>query len=222
MKTEHDVRTRAVVSWLREDAHENADRMLINALNEIDHTKQRRSWWPAWRSNRMNTYVKLIAAAAAVLVVAVVGYQFLPPGSGTGAPTTAPSPSPSLLARGEFTTKGIAMVLDATQDGSQVTGDWTLGFGDAHAAVELECTRTTEGGLIVIGGTVTESTAPVVPEATRVAIVFERGATVRAHPHPEYPDPPAATCLAFLSTVTDADSASALEPIGDGVVFGDD
>ena len=52
--------------------------MLLRALDEVDTTPQRRSWWPAWRSNRMNTYAKLIAAAAAVLVVAVVGYQLLP------------------------------------------------------------------------------------------------------------------------------------------------
>ena len=51
----------------------------------------------------MNTYAKLIAAAAAVLVVAVVGYQFLPRSGGIGGqPTIAPSPSPALLARGTF------------------------------------------------------------------------------------------------------------------------
>ena len=51
----------------------------------------------------MNTYAKLIAAAAAVLVVAVVGYQFLPGNAGVGGqPTVAPSPSPTLLARGTF------------------------------------------------------------------------------------------------------------------------
>jgi hypothetical protein len=96
MTTEHDTRTRIVVSWLREDAHENAERVLLAALNDIDHTQQRRSWWPARRSNRMNTYAKLIAAAAAVLVVAVLGYQLLPGTGGVGGqPTIAPSPSPT-------------------------------------------------------------------------------------------------------------------------------
>ena len=61
------------------------------------HGVQRRSWWPSRRSNSTNTYAKLIAAAAAVLVVAVAGYQFLPTQSGGsgGQPTIAPSPSPS-------------------------------------------------------------------------------------------------------------------------------
>ena len=103
MTTERDPRTRIVLSWLREDAHENAERVLLRALDEVDATPQRRSWWPAWRSNSMNTYAKLIAAAAAVLLVAVVGYQFLPGNGGVGGqPTIAPSPSPTLLARGTF------------------------------------------------------------------------------------------------------------------------
>ncbi|HEU5202869.1 MAG TPA: hypothetical protein VFU17_01095 [Candidatus Limnocylindrales bacterium] len=55
---------------------------------------QRRLWWPAWGSNRTNTSAKLLAAAAAVLVVAVVGSQFLPRSGGVGVqPTTAPSPT---------------------------------------------------------------------------------------------------------------------------------
>ncbi len=96
MTADRDPRTRIVLSWLREDAHENAERVLLRALDEVDTTPQRRSRWPAWRSSRMNTYAKLIAAAAAVLVVAVVGYQFLPGDGGIGGqPTLAPSPAAS-------------------------------------------------------------------------------------------------------------------------------
>ena len=47
----------------------------------------------------MNTYAKLIVAATAVLVFAVVGYQFLPRSGGVGGePTIGPSPSPMQLA----------------------------------------------------------------------------------------------------------------------------
>ena len=56
MTTERDPRTRIVLSWLREDAHENAERVLLRALDEVDTTPQRRSWWPAWRIHWMNTY----------------------------------------------------------------------------------------------------------------------------------------------------------------------
>ena len=69
MTIEHDPRNRIVLSWLREDEHENPEHMLLRALDEVDATPQRR-FWPAWRSNRMNTFAKLIVAAAAVLVVA--------------------------------------------------------------------------------------------------------------------------------------------------------
>jgi hypothetical protein len=86
MTTERDPRTRIVLSWLREETHENAERVLLRALDEVDTTPQRRSWRPAWRTNRMKAFANLIAAAAAVLVVAIVGYQFLPGGSGPGGP----------------------------------------------------------------------------------------------------------------------------------------
>jgi hypothetical protein len=108
MTTEHDVRTRTVVSWLREDAHENAERVLLAALNEVDHTQQRRSWWPAWRFSDMNNLARVLVATAAVVVVAVVGINLFP-GSPSGAggspppaspsapvaPSTSPSPSPT-------------------------------------------------------------------------------------------------------------------------------
>ena len=67
----------------------------------------------------MNTYAKLIVAAAAVLLVAVVGFQLLPRSGGVGGePTIAPSPSPSVLARGTFTAKGVPVELDATEMGT--------------------------------------------------------------------------------------------------------
>ena len=98
MTTERDPRTRIVLSWLREDAHENAEHVLLRALDEVDTTRQRRSWWPARRSPQMNRLVIAVSAAAAVLAVAIIGFDLLstptvgPPQSVT--PTTAPSPSP--------------------------------------------------------------------------------------------------------------------------------
>jgi hypothetical protein len=92
MTSDGDSRTRIVLSWLREDAHENAEHALLRALDEVETTPQRRSWRPARRSPAMNAYAKLAIAAAAVLLVAIVGYRFLPSNSVTGgAPTAAPS-----------------------------------------------------------------------------------------------------------------------------------
>ena len=107
----------------------------------------------------MNTNAKLIAAAAAVLLVAVVGYQFLPGSSGVGGqPTVAPSPSPALLARGTFGLFGAEVELSATGGGDSVTGTMAVTHEDGDFTVDLKCTRTTEDGVILIGGDITDST----------------------------------------------------------------
>ena len=94
MTTERDPRTRTVLAWLREDAHENAERVLLAALNDIDHTQQRRSWWPARRLSDMNNFAKVLVATAAVVAVAVVGIN-LRPGSQTAASGPPAPTSPS-------------------------------------------------------------------------------------------------------------------------------
>ena len=107
MTTERDSRTRVVLSWLREDAHENAERVLLRALDEVDTTPQRRSWWPARRFLDMSSSTKIALAAAAVVVALVVGSQLLPRTGGSGgdhptatapanSPTTTPSDNPSV------------------------------------------------------------------------------------------------------------------------------
>ena len=226
MTTELDPRTRIVLSWLREDTRENAERVLLRALDEVDTTPQRRSWWPAWRSNSMNTYAKLIAAAAAVLVVAVVGYQFLPGKGGTGGqPTIAPSPSPKLLARGTFGAKGGEVELDATGDGDSVTGTMTVSHETGDFSVDLKCTRTAEDGRILIGGDTTDSTSSYVMKGARSAIVLKPGPPVHAVFEFEAGGLPAASCMAFLEGMIDKVSATgigpdALEPIEGTVELG--
>jgi len=226
MTTERDPGTRIVLSWLREDAHENAERVLLHALDVVDATPQRRPSWPAWRVSSMNSYTKLAIAAAAVVVVALAGYQLLPRnGNIGGQPTAPPSPSPSagptLLARGNFTMlQEAAVQLDATGGGSGVTGVMTVNDAGPGWTVDLKCSRTTPGGLIVIGGDITASTHSEAKAGTRMAIVIERGSRVKAFPHFEDPEPPASTCLAFLETVTDAGAADALTPIRGTIEFG--
>jgi hypothetical protein len=237
MTTEHDPRTRIVLSWLREDAHENPERFLLRALDEVDTTPQRRSWWPAWRSDSMNTYAKLIVAAAAVLVVAVVGYRFLPASDGAGGqPTIAPSPSPSLLARGTFTAHGITAELDATASGADVAGTMALSESntDNRATVDLECARTTADGLIEIGGLITDSTFIVddqtawhdgFPEGQRVAIVFQPGSPVNAIWNVTSADQGVTSCEAMLENLDSsgerpAPGSPGLDPIIGTVEFG--
>ena len=109
MSTDRDP-TRIVRSWLEEGVTELPDRVLDTVLYQLPATPQRRAtWWPAWRLAQMNTYTKLvIAAAAAVVVATIIGINMLP-GSGLNvggdpspSPTPrlspSPSPSPSLAA----------------------------------------------------------------------------------------------------------------------------
>jgi hypothetical protein len=86
--------TRLVRSWLRDDDGDSADAIVDVVLDRLDTTPQHRSWWPVRRS-LMPTYAKLVAAAAALVVVAVLGYNLLPGTQFGGTPTPAPSASPA-------------------------------------------------------------------------------------------------------------------------------
>lgn len=180
MNVERDSRTRIVLSWLREDTHENAERMLLRALDEVDATPQRRSWWPAWRSNRMNTYAKLIAAAAAVLVVAVLGYQLLPRSGGIGGqPTTAPTPSPTAAPGGtvhyELDGAPATTDVDVVADGTTVSGTavTTLTTRGTHT-VRLECVDR-DGDTWALAGTVEQTTVPGEDAGAWSAVIVRNG-----------------------------------------------
>ena len=109
--------------------------------------ERKRSRWP----------LRALAAAAAVLVVVAVGYPFLQGNGGIGGRSTiTPSPSPALLARGTFVIRDWGPVeFEATREGSSVTGRMEIGRGrgaEWPITVDLQCTRTTDDGLIMIGG----------------------------------------------------------------------
>jgi hypothetical protein len=94
MHTEQDV-SRIVRSWLRTDEHESADRVLDDVLLVLDATPQRRPHWPARRIATVNTTAKFAIAAAAVVLVAVVGINLLPSTGGVGGIAASLSPSPT-------------------------------------------------------------------------------------------------------------------------------
>ena len=127
-------------------------------------------------------------------------------------PTVAPSPSPALLARGTFQNKGATIELDATGSGSDVHGHMTMSASDFSFTVDLQCTRTF-GAFMLIGGDVTDSTLDHPSVGTRVAIVLKRGSPVQAHPDFESPDPPEATCLAYLEEIDEARATDQLDPV---------
>jgi hypothetical protein len=163
----------------------------------------------------MNTYPKLIVAAAAVLVVAVAGYQsLLGNGRSSGQATIAPSRTPVLLARGSFAHKDWGPVeFEATREGSNVTGRMTIGLEDGIPAdpedgflvVDFQCARTTEDGLVAIGGYSTDGAGllfRVHSEGDLFALVLRRGSPIAgqlwAGPLENMPSTQTTDCLEYL------------------------
>lgn len=99
MSARRDV-NRIVRSWIQEEEYDSADRVLEIVLSRLDTTPQRRHLWPTRRFAHVNKLAQATIAAAAVLVVAVIGYNLLPRTGGAGGqqsptPTALQSPSPS-------------------------------------------------------------------------------------------------------------------------------
>jgi hypothetical protein len=85
---------RIVRSWLHEDRHEDATRVLDTVLAEVDTTPQRSSGGTAWRFSLMNSnIVRVGLAAAAVVIIAIIAINLLP---GSPVPGGEPSVSPSV------------------------------------------------------------------------------------------------------------------------------
>ena len=102
---------RAIRSWLHEDRHEDAVRVLGAALDKVEATPQRQHTnWLARRTPVMNKFVAIGLGAAAAVVLLFVGVQLLaPPGGGTGGqptpPATAeptPDPTPERTLEGQL------------------------------------------------------------------------------------------------------------------------
>lgn len=95
MSAERDA-NRIVRSWLEDGPTGLPDHIFDAVLADVPTTPQRRPMWPAWRISTLDTRLRIAASAAAVLIIAIIGYQFLPGSGGTGGePTPSPSPSPS-------------------------------------------------------------------------------------------------------------------------------
>ena len=102
--------TRLVLEWLREPARVDTERVLARALDQVDRTRQRRSWWPARRIGSMGNTIRIALTAAAVVIAAFVGLRLLAPPIGppggipSPSPTATPGPTPIVVpAQGELT-----------------------------------------------------------------------------------------------------------------------
>jgi hypothetical protein len=86
---------RVLQIWMADGPSVMPDRIVDVVADRIGAQRQRRSW-RFLRRLAMNPLLKLGAAAAALLVVAVIGYNLLPRQGGVGGPTTPlPTASPT-------------------------------------------------------------------------------------------------------------------------------
>jgi hypothetical protein len=88
---------RLIREFLDDGLTELPDRSYEAVRSHIDNTRQRVVIGP-WRKEQMQRYAMFAIAAAAIVLVAVIGIQFLPGNGGVGGPpnpTASPSPSPS-------------------------------------------------------------------------------------------------------------------------------
>jgi hypothetical protein len=92
---------RLIRAFLEEGRDELPDRAFDAVRARIDQTRQGVVIGP-WREEQMSRYAMFALAAAAVVLIAVIGIQFLPRGGGIGSqptptatPTAAPTPTAS-------------------------------------------------------------------------------------------------------------------------------
>ncbi len=85
---------RLIQAFLAEGQTELPDRTYDAVRDDIDRTRQRVVIGP-WREPRMNTFAKILVAAAAVVVVALAGVNLLSRTESVGAPSPSPSPAAS-------------------------------------------------------------------------------------------------------------------------------
>lgn len=84
-----------LTTWLEDGPTGAPDRVLDVLADRIAHQRQRPAWRLDWRLTTMQPMFKISVGIAAVVLVAIVGWNLVPgSGSGIGGPGTTPSPPP--------------------------------------------------------------------------------------------------------------------------------
>jgi hypothetical protein len=95
----------------------------------------------------------------------------------------------------------------------------TMTSDGGEIVVDLQCTLTADGGMVLIGGDTTDSTHAEAPVGERVALALQPGQPVEAVMW--FEDPPAAdSCADFLENVPAADLAEFMAPVEGELVLG--
>jgi len=180
MSTEQDS-TRIVRSWLEAGSTAIPDRVLDAVLAELPSRRQRRSRWSLWRSLEMKPIIPIAVGAAAILIAIVLGTRFLPSDSGVGGPIDSPSPSATAQAvGGQFTFAGIPVDMDASSDGSTLSGTAVGSYVGEAFTIELQCLRQFDDQTWMLAGVLTESAVPGQAAGSWAAVIVRDGSPQQA------------------------------------------
>jgi hypothetical protein len=159
MSADRDV-TRIVRSWLHEDTHEDADRILNLVLDEIDTTPQRRPGWLARRFPSLNTnIVRLGVAAAAIVLAVILGINYFsapnvgndpdasPSPSAAASAAASPKPLPTVLGTplspGTYFLTSFPVQLTVEVPTFEPPAEWVAGCSDGGVLEQSVCTKST-------------------------------------------------------------------------------
>ena len=205
------------------EGEEQLPDQVYDAVRGVIEQKRQRVVFGPWRTPTMNKIVTIgLAAAVAVLVAVVIGSQLLGSptnvgGGGDATPTpqpTSPTPVAVTLASGSFSAPlgefGEAFNIEAVRTGDDVSGTMEISNsagGEGAYSVDVQCARTTDDGVLLIGGEVTESTyEEFIEDGAYVVLMLAPGTPVRmlwaadVLVTDEVPAP-AESCSAFVDTL---------------------
>ena len=181
----------------------------------------------------MNPYAKIAVAAAAVLIVAVVGYNLLP-GSSTGVGGPAPSPSavPTATPTGTPSPTGafggivryklngapVTTEINAVANGASAFGTAVTAFRSGTHTVRLACAAQ-DGDFWVLGGTTERSTVEGEPVGTWSAVIVREGSPQQIAIWLSADAPAGSDCDGFLASHDFADlDPGELQPVESGAL----
>jgi len=119
MNQQRDIE-RLLDHWFSDGPDQAPDRIVNVVTDRIERQSQRPAWRLHWRPSPVNAYAKIAVAAAAVLIVAVLGYNLLPAGpTGVGAPAPSASPTPTAAPTGTPVSSGPVALPDGALAGGR-------------------------------------------------------------------------------------------------------
>ncbi len=167
---------RAVDRWLNDGSDATPPEVIDAVLLAARSTPQERDFRGPWRTTSMTSYLRVAAVIALVAIGSTAAMFTLGP-AGFGGTNATPSPSPVLIARGDFVEHDWGRVeFEASRVGSGVTGYMTIAAkeGWGPVTVGLQCVRETDDGRVMIGGFVTVRNQ-IVDVGNPAWVVIKRG-----------------------------------------------